>query len=92
VDASITQKVVAVAAEATEVTTSAAGARVMAPIAVAAVIPTAAEATNMATTGMGSTVRITAATAVAGDRERVLTGSTGALATARSGWLSSKPT
>ena len=95
VDASTTQRIVAAAAEATEVTISAAGAHapVRAAIPLAAMIPAAAEATNVTTTGAGTPVRVTAAMgATVAEAGRVTTASIGASATARSEWPSSKRT
>ena len=94
-DASITQRIVAAAAETTEVTTSAVGvpAPVTAAMPVVAMIPAGPEATNVTTTGAGTPVRITAAMAAAlAEAGRVPTASIGASATGRSGWLSSKRT
>ena len=94
-DASITQRIVAAAAEATEVTTSAVGvpAPVAAAMPVAAMIPAAAEATNVTTSGAGTPVRVTAAMVAAlAEAGRVPRASTGASATGRSGWLSSRGT
>ena len=94
-DASITQRIVAAAAEGTEVTTSAVGARAAVTVAmtVAAMIPAAAEVTNVTTTGAGTPVRVTAAMVAAlAEAGRVPTASIGASATERSGWLSSKRT
>jgi len=95
VNVSITQRIVAAAAEATEVTTSAVGAPalVTAAIPLAAMIPAAAEATSVTTTGAGTPARVTAAIiATVAEAGRVPTASTGASATARSGWPSSKRT
>ena len=92
-DASITQRIVAAAAEATEVITSAVGvpAPVTAAMPVAAMIA-AAEVTNV-TTGAGTLVRVTAAMVAAlAEAGKVPTASIGASATGRSGWLSSKRT
>jgi hypothetical protein len=95
VDASITQRIVTAAAEATEVTISAAGAHAPARAAIplAAMIPAAAEVTNVITTAAGTPVRVTAAMVAAlAEAGRVPTASIGASATGRSGWLISKRT
>jgi len=91
----MTQRIVAAAAKATEVTTSAVS--VPAPVTavrpVAAMIPAAVGATNGTTTGAGTPVRVTAAMVAAlAEAGRVPTASIGASATGRSGWLSSKRT
>ena len=94
-DASITRRIVAAAAEATEVTTSAVGvpAPVTVAMTVAAMIPAAAEVTNVTTIGADTPVRVTAAKVAAlAEAGRVPTASIGASATGRNGWLSSKRT